>query len=320
MIINNNPFLNTISPVNRNDQLFNAFIQDEITLIDDTLWFTIGSKFEHNDYSGFEVQPTAKLMWTPHHHHRLWGAVSKAVRTPSRLEHNINILSRVIPPTPSPTPPVAITFKGDTQYDSEQVISYELGYRTTIIDNLSIDITAFYNDYSNLRSIQTSTLDISNLPAFAESENTFINNIKAQTYGLEIATVWQMLDWWRWDVNYSLLKTHFDGGVAMENIIGFSPQQRVSVRSAMSPWQNIDLDILFRYVDKNKAVGFFGYTVINDYVSMDIRLAWRPINDIELSLVGQNLLASQHLEYRQEAFTTPTEIDRGFYGKLAWHF
>jgi iron complex outermembrane receptor protein len=80
------------------------------------------------------------------------------------------------------------------------------------------------------------------------------------------------------------------------------------------------MDILFRYVDSNKAIGFFGSTVINDYVSMDIRLAWNPINNLELSLVGQNLLAKQHLEYRQEAITTPTEIDRGMYGKVVWQF
>ncbi len=73
-------------------------------------------------------------------------------------------------------------------------------------------------------------------------------------------------------------------------------------------------------MDSNNAIGFFGSTVINDYVSMDIRLAWNPVNNLELSLVGQNLLAEQHLEYRQEAITTPTEIDRGMYGKLVWHF
>ncbi|MEE9424700.1 MAG: TonB-dependent receptor, partial [Methylococcales bacterium] len=99
-----------------------------------------------------------------------------------------------------------------------------------------------------------------------------------------------------------------------------SPQQRVSLRSSMSPWKNIDLDVLFRYVDTNTAVGIFGSTAISDYVSMDIRLAWRPINNLELSLVGQNLLANQHLEYLQEVITTPTEIDRGFYGKLTWQF
>ena len=145
------------------------------------------------------------------------------------------------------------------------------------------------------------------LPLVTDNKNS------VQTYGFDIATVWQMLDWWRWDINYSLLKMDFEGQDAADQI-GISPQQSFSLRSALSPLKNVDLDLLFRYVDT------YIDPDINDYVSMDIRLAWRPINDIELSLVGQNLLAEQHLEYINEASPTPIEIDRGMYGKLAWQF
>ena len=309
----------SINPSSRSDQLFSAFIQDELTLIDDVLWFTLGSKFEYNDYSGFEVQPTARLMWAAHHQHRFWAAASRAVRTPSRLEHDTNIFSAVRPPSSPVIPVVALFFQGDNQFDSEEVISFELGYRTTVIDNVSVDVTAFYNDYNDLRSI------IINDPVFNpdtgvfELSNTFMNDAKVQTYGLEISAVWQMLDWWRWDINYSLLRADF-GGENTEFSTSRSPQQRVSLRSSMSPRQDMDLDILFRYVDRNKAIGFFGDELINAYVSMDVRLAWRPNNEIELSLVGQNLLAGQHLEYRQETFTSPTEIKRGMYGKITWQF
>jgi iron complex outermembrane receptor protein len=315
--INDTTGLSSISPASRNDQLFSAFLQDEITLIDNTLWLSLGSKFEHNDYSGFEVQPTARLMWIPHPQHRLWGAISKAVRTPSRLDHDVNVLGRVIPNPRPRNPPIAVTFKGNKQFDSEQVVSYELGYRTTFINDVSIDFTAFYNNYSNLLSLQRNTAFLNPKIGAIELPNTFTNGAKTQTYGFEIATAWQMLDWWRWDANYSLLKTDFDN---REETNDSSPQQRASLRSIISPWQNVDIDILFRYVDTNKAVGIGGTTVIDDYISMDIRLAWQPVSDVEISLVGQNLLAEHHLEYRQETFTSPTEIDRGMYGKIAWHF
>jgi iron complex outermembrane receptor protein len=280
----------------------------------------LGSKFEYNDYTGFEIQPTARVMWAPHHQHRLWAAVSRAVRTPSRLEYGTKNLGTVIPPQP-PAIPVATTifFEGNPQFESEHVISYEMGYRTILIDDVSIDFTAFYTNYSNLRSMQSSTPFFNLATGALEVSSVFSNNFKAQTYGLEVAAVWQMLDWWRWDANYSLLKTNTEG-VDTENITSSSPQQHVSLRSSMTPWKNINLDILFRYVDSNEAVGFFGSTIIDEYVSLDIRLAWRPVNNLELSLVEQNLLAGQHLEYRQEAITTPTEIDRGMYGKLTWYF
>ncbi len=310
--INHLTAINFIDPTSRNDQLFSAFLQDEITLVDDTLWLTLGSKFEHNDYSGFEIQPTARLMWAPHHQHRLWGAISRAVRTPSRLDHDVNILARVLPTQPLP---LAAILKGNDQFDSEHVLSYELGYRSTVIDNISVDITAFYNDYSSLLSLETNALEPKS--GFFELSNTISNSSKAQTYGFEIATTWQMLDWWRWDANYSLLITDFEN---QTNTNDLSPKHRISLRSAIAPKKDIDLDILFRYVDSSKVVGIIGTTTIPSYFSMDVNLTWRPINDIEISLVGQNLLADHHLEYRQESFTEKTEIDRGMYGKVSWKF
>lgn len=312
----NNTFT-VATPSSRNDQLFSAFIQDEITLIDDTLWLTLGSKFEYNDYSGFEAQPTARLMWIPHHQHRLWGAVSRAVRTPSRLEHDMKTIQSVQPPQPPLPLAIEVTLEGNRNFEAEEVISYELGYRTTFISNLSLDFTAFYNNYKNLRSLDPGQLNLLTNPFNIPVR--FGNNFSAHTYGFEIASVWQMLDWWRWDASYSLLKTDFNHQDAIDDI-GSSPQQHVSLRSSMSPWKNINLDLLFRYVDTNTVVSAIGTAVIKDYVSMDIRLAWQPVDNLELSLVGQNLLADKHIEYRQELITTDTEIDRGMYGKLRWSF
>ncbi len=306
-----------IRPGSRNDQLFSAFIQDEITLVEDSLWLTLGSKFEHNDYSGFEVQPTARLMWAPHHQHRFWGAVSRAVRTPARFEHDIEMLQIVIPPQSATMPTVAVFLEGGKQFDSEDIISYEIGYRTTFIDNVSIDVTGFYNEYKNLRSAHQG--DVSFNGVSIEQKVNIGNEGSAHTYGFEISTVWQMLDWWRWDANYSLLKTDFSKKI-YEDSTGSSPQQRLSLRSAISPWNNIELDVLFRYVDSNFSTSVLQVKKIKDYVSLDIRLAWQPIKDIELSVVGQNLLADHHLEYTPELVSAPTEIDRGVYGKLSWQF
>lgn len=309
-----------LTPSSRNDQLFSAFLQNEITLVDDTLWLTLGSKFEYNDYSGFEAQPTARLLWAPHHQHRLWGSISRAVRTPSRLEHDITSLQKT-QPTGAPFPSaVAVLFEGNKQFNSEEVISYEVGYRTTVINNLSIDFTAFYNHYTGLRSGEEGQLTLpSNLTDPARLALNISNTYSVHTYGFEISTVWQMLDWWRWDANYSLLKTDYNQQYVVDQL-GYSPQQHVSIRSIISPQDDIDLDILFRYVDTNTSVSSFGTMVVKDYVSMDVRLAWRPAADIELSVVGQNLLADKHFEYRQEFITEDTEIDRGIYGKLSWQF
>jgi iron complex outermembrane recepter protein len=316
------PGMNFI-PDRINDQLASAFIQDEMTLIDNKLWLTIGARFEHNDYSGFEGQPSAKVMWAPHNQHRLWAGVSRAVRTPSRAERYGSVVTRVIPPqavSPFPCPPactpaIQLVAQGNTSYKSEEVISYEAGYRTTFSKAVSLDITGFYNDYRDLRSVDRGT------PSFNGTSVTqpldFTNNLGGETYGVEIATIWQMLDWWRWDVNYSWLHTQLNDS---DPKTGISPQQRVSLRGALSPWQAVDLDFWFRYVDTNLSQTAFGPTAINAYVTLDLRAAWRPVKDVELSVVGQNLLQQSHLEYVSENQTYPTLIDRGVYGKLSWNF
>lgn len=319
--ISNGTSVYNLNPESVNDQVYSGFIQDELTLIDNQLWLTVGSKFEHNDYSGFEGQPSARIMWAPHNQHRLWAGISRAVRTPARAEHHSDALTGIIPPQTSPaspfsTPSIALLSQSNPNFRSEEVIAYEAGYRTTFAKSVSVDITGFYNDYRDLRSVAPGT------PYFNGTSMVlplkFTNNLMGRTYGVEIATVWQMLDWWRWDANYSWLHTQLnDQGNAQ---VGVSPEQRVSLRGALSPRQDIDLDFWFRYADTNLSVGTLGDSYIKGYVSLDLRLAWRPYKDIELSLVGQNLLAKKHLEYVQETQTLPTAIDRGMYGKISWKF
>lgn len=300
-----------LNPAVVNDQVFSGFIQDELALIENKLWLTIGSKFEHNDYSGFEGQPSARIMWAPYAQHRLWAGVSRAVRTPARFEQDLTALTRVIPTSPF-TPPLLINAQGNPNFRSEEVISYEIGYRTSFAKSVSFDITGFYNDYEKLRR---SVPGISSNPFVLPM--VFSNSSAADTYGVEIATVWQMLDWWRWDVNYNWLGTSLSDGDFSNSI---SPEHRVSVRGALSPFKNIDFDFWFRYVDSNFAVNENGRTRIKPYVTLDLRLAYRPIKNIELSLVGQNLLQERHLEYINEIQTLPTTIDRGMYGKISWGF
>ncbi len=300
-----------IDPTSVNDQLVTAFIQDELTLIDNSLWLTIGSKFEHNDYSGFEGQPSARIMWAPHNQHRLWAGVSRAVRTPSRADQDLKFLFGTIG-----TLPIALWAQGSPTFKAEEVITYEVGYRTTFLKSISVDVTGFYNDYRDLRyAIQGDPIFDG---ASVKVPFNITNNQQGKTYGAEIAAIWQMLDWWRWDVNYSWLQTQLDANPFAQ--ISISPSQRVSLRGALSPWPDVDLDFWFRYVSTNFAISELGNQYIKDYITLDLRLGWRPHKDIELSLVGQNLLASKHLEYVHENQTFPTAIDRGMYGKISWSF
>ncbi|MCP5059846.1 MAG: TonB-dependent receptor [bacterium] len=181
-----------LDPASRSDHLFSAFIQDEIELWEDLVSVTLGSKFEHNDYTGFEYQPSGRLLFTPNDDHTFWASVSRAVRTPSRTDHDVRFPFEattgsfsdtfvVAVPTGLPFPfpasvnvnaPVAFDFAvvpflmGDEDVESERLLAYEVGYRFTPSPRFSVDIAGFYNDYGDLRSVEQGALDSSELEAF----------------------------------------------------------------------------------------------------------------------------------------------------------
>jgi iron complex outermembrane receptor protein len=324
-----NTALTTLNPSSRNTQIFSAFVQDEIALIDDELWFTLGSKFEHNDYTGFEGQPNARLLWEPSTNQRVWASVSRSVRTPARADQDVSLLRGVIP-TQIPqlggaTIPVEVTINGNKNFRSEVQLAYELGYRFTFSNKASLDLTAFYNDYTRLRGTSFGNPSISGFPpALSVTQPIFFNNSgKANTYGIEAAVVWQMNNWWRWDTNYSYLDTNFDNPQANPSAI--SPQHKVSLRAAINPIDTVSLDFWLRY--NSSATALSPVTEFNTlarhikgYVTLDVRLAWKALPSLELSLVGQNLLADHHLEYIDETIVQPSTVPRAVYGKIALEF
>ncbi len=124
--------------------LYSAFLQDEITLVNDRLHFTIGAKMEHNSYTGFEYQPNGRLSWTPRKNGTVWAAVSRAVRTPARIDRDFYLY--LIPNLP--------LIAGSDSFISEKMIAYELGWRLQPLKSLSLSLAAFYNNYDNIRSAE----------------------------------------------------------------------------------------------------------------------------------------------------------------------
>ncbi|MDY6844037.1 MAG: TonB-dependent receptor [Thermodesulfobacteriota bacterium] len=319
-----NSFTVSIEPNKRNDDLCSAFVQDDITLVEERLYMMLGSKFEHNDYTGFEIQPNARMLWTPHANHSAWVAVSRAVRTPNRSEDDIRVNSQVLPPgsfPPFPGPGV-ISFLGTHNFDSEELLAYEFGYRTQPMNRLSLDMTVFYNVYDKLRTLEAQT------PFFEilDGQLCYIvplasdNKMSAETYGVELVADWQAMDWWRFQAAYTYLQIqlHLDGDstdVVSASGEGENPHHQVSIRSSINLWEDLEFDFWLRYIDELPSQN------VESYVSLDIRVGWNPSKNIELSIVGQNLFDSHHPEFIQELYTTiVTEIERSVYGKITWRF
>ena len=285
-------------PDSDRQHLLSAYVQDEWHIVPDTFYLTAGSKFEYNTFSGFEIQPTGRFTWLPGVGQTIWGAVSRAVRTPTRIDQNL------VAPNPAFATPFLLA---NPDFESETLVAYELGYRIKATAYLSFDLAGYYNDYENLRSIEP-------LPG---GKLTIENKLEGQSYGGSVAAVWQVRNWWRVNGSVSLLSVDIDkapGGHDVNNGKGEAndPECSFIIHSAMDlPW-NIRFDTFLRYVDD------LPNPHTPSYLTADVRLAWSPRKNIEIAIVGRNLLDEAHPEFRQAALSR--EVERSVFATFKWTY
>ncbi len=301
----------------RHAPLYSFLLQDEITLVEDNLKLILGTKYANNDYTGSEIMPNARLLWAPSKKSTIWASVARAVKTPTRTLHDVNeLFFRQTSTVPLPT---FLLVKGDMDVRSEDLTAYEIGYRFNPSKNISIDIAAFYNDYDNLLTAEAGTLDLSTAPVYLSIPASFDNRMKGDTYGVEVSTQWQVLDWWKLHATYTYLDMQLhaigENGVTPEIQEEQSPENQAFLRSLMDLPMDLELDTAVRYVD---SIPRFD---INSYSEVDLRLGWKPKNGLELSIAGKNLLDNGHEEFGGSIFVIPnSKIERSVYLKVTWSF
>jgi len=304
---------------------FSTFLQDEISLVDNRLQITLGSKFERNKFTGFEAEPNARLLWNLTPNQSIWTAVSRAVRTPALTEEGLRLNSAVIPPgtpsNPSPLPAVVAVF-GSQQFNSEDLLAYELGYRVQATSNLSLDIATFYNNYSNLRTAEPGTPFVEGSPAPTDIVIPFVaaNKMSGGTYGVELFADWKVVPKWRLAGSYSYLQMDIHKNTdsqdpTPDNPNGSSPRHQWYLRSSVDLPKHFEQDTTLRFVDHVSSLN------LPNYYSLDAHLGWRPITSLELSIGGQNLLDNRHLEFMPDFVnTSPTVVKRSIFGSITVKF
>src|SRR3981081_1973386 len=254
---NNSSSVVSLQPNKLTLNQFSAFGQDEISLFDKRLRVTLGSKFEHNGFTGFEVQPNARLLWTVTRNQSVWTAVSRAVRTPALTEEGLRLNSAVVPPgtpqTPSPFPALIAVF-GSHQFKSEYLLAYEAGYRAQVTSNFSADIAAFYNHYTHLRTAEPGTPFLEVNPAPGHLVVPFVagNKMSGGTYGTELFADWRVLPKWRLLSSYSYLQmdirkdpSSLDPTADDPGLV--SPRHQFYVRSSIDLPKHFENDFDVRY-------------------------------------------------------------------------
>jgi iron complex outermembrane receptor protein len=302
-----------LDPERSDDQLFSGFIQDQIALAD--AWkLTLGTKLEHNDFSGFEVQPSVRAAWVPTEGQTLWAAVSRAVRVPARIERDISV--DVSDPAGDPV----IRLLGNDDFDPEELIAYEAGYRWRPVEKLSLDLALFYNDYDKLVSLELGAPFIDPADGRTVIPVTSTNLMQGRTRGAELLVEWQPLPQWRLTANYSYIDMDLTplGQDVNRNewVEGSTPRNLAGLRSSLTLGA-IELDAQYRYQSRIRLLPLIiTRDGIAAYSELDLRVAWHASDDWSLSLVGQNLLHDQHVEFGPP--DSRGALERAAYVKVEW--
>lgn len=260
-----------IVPADETLALSNVFAQDTIRLLDD-LKLTIGSKFEYDTFSGLEPMPNVRLAWQVSPDDLLWASVSRAVKTPSRLDRDL-----AIPPIFGPSP----------AFRSEKLIAYEAGYRTHPTAQTSLSVSVFYNRYSDLRT----TTFTGGVPLIA-----FQNALEGDTYGVEAWGNARLFPWWRISpgVNFFrkalALKPGTNDFAGVQTAAGIDPGHQVFLRSYLDLPGDLEFYLGLRQV------GSLQLAHVPAYFEADARLGWRITPELELGVTGANLVHASHVE------------------------
>ena len=278
-------------------ETYSGFLQDTISLQADRLHLTVGSKLEHNEYTGFELQPSARLAWNQSDRQTWWGAVSRAVRTPSRLDRDRHI---------------GMALAGSPDFQSETLVAWEAGWRVQPHDRLSVAVATFYHDYDDIRSIEFA-------PPGSGAIFVIGNGQKGRSYGAEVAADYQATGWWRIHAGITEMRVRIkpkpgSRDVSAGALESVDAERYLSLRSTWDLPGNIELYAGLRHA--SRLTNRFSDTPA--YTDLDARLAWRPDPRWELAVAGQNLLHDTHVEYGDS--TMRHEVERTVYASVRWEY
>ena len=304
-----NSFNLSFTPADNDEVKYNGFLQDEIQLIPDALKLTLGAKLEWNSYTGWEISPSGRMLWSPRDNQQVWGAISRSVRTPSRAARDLaSIITDVVANPFAPPAFLPITATSNPDQESEYTVSYELGYRIQPTPSTSLDIATYYDVLENGLLL---------VPAGANPLSTvYTNRDDSHFYGLEVAGQWQATPKARFKGSYSFFR---EGRVSTTQT---APTHKFQVQSLLDLPHDFELDSWLSYYGRTNS----GTPLSRDLEGrwrLDVRLGWKPIERLELSLVGQNLLEDETEEitsFAGSAASGPLEVERAFYGRATWRY
>jgi len=314
-------FLVSLSPSSAGDYLFSSFIQDEIALIHDRLYLTVGAKLEHNYYTGWAPIPSARVAWQINSRHMFWTAYSRPIRTPA--ETDVAIISSVAEfPGPGGLPTL-VSIVGNPNYGNETTSVYEFGYRASLAKNFSLDLALYYNNYKNLQTNEPGAPYLTSTPAplHLVLPLTFDNLLYGEAHGLEVSANWKVTGRWSISPGYAFEEIHMhtkpssQDTSSVSNGEGSSPRHSAQLRSRVDLSHGLEWNATVYFVDRLIAES------VPASVRVDTQLTWKWSERGSVSLVGQNLQQDHHFEFQDFLHSIDAnQVKRSAYAVLRWSY
>jgi iron complex outermembrane recepter protein len=315
------------SPPHKTLDVANAFVQDEIAIIPDRLYVTAGTKLEHNGYTGFEFLPSIRTTWEFSKQQMLWAAVSRAVRAPTPNDEDLSVNLGEIGAANGV--PIVLRFIGNKTFQDERLVAYEAGYRATLSNRFTFDLAAYCNDYDNLQTTEPSGsfFEATPAPPHEVETLTYGNLMHGESHGFEVAANWKVTERWQLSPGFAFDEIHLHTDAQSQDqqtvpfVQGNAPTKMGQLRSHMDFQKGWSWDASAYYVDPLRNQGFSGVARIAGYTRLDTGLTWKAMERLSLSIVGQNLLKNEHVEF-EDFFGSmqSSQIKRSGYLKLTWRF
>jgi len=288
---------------------FNGFLQDRIQLVDDRLWLTLGGKVEHNRQIDTQIQPSARVLYAPKEDLTLWGAVSRSIRTPGRIEYGSDLLLSIqTPPSPG-APPIAVILDGNEDAEEERSISWESGVRKLFKDKALIDLSLFLSDYDNLNSFEMQALRPGLLRGAPVLEiiQRVDNKLEAESYGAELTTEVALNEKWRLGGTYTHHQVDVSRDADSNDTFSLS-------RTSLVPENEFLLHLGYSHSDRLQFDSWLEYSDALDDIDVDaltklrLRAGFEPTNKWSLDFVVENLLNDGETEFNTDQDAVKTTV------------
>lgn len=284
-------------PPRRSLDFGNLFAQDTVSLGGD--WtLTLGLKLEQDPYAGWSALPDVRLSRRLGVTGLAWASGSRAIRAATPFD--VDVVERL---------GGSVFLRGNPDFDGEKVTTWQIGWRGRPASFVSASLTAFYNDYDDLRSIETAS-PTTFLPL------TWGNLMRGNSYGIEGWAEFQVAPWWRLSPGFRALNERLGFAAGASRLLGVAqagndPRRQALLKSSMDLGRGLTLDAQLRWVDELPAPRTDAYHELN------ARLGWRVSERWDVALRGQNLLNPRH---RQFAAPDGALVERSVFAEMRWTF